>query len=61
MELWLKLSLAVVLGIIAIRLWPVAKGMFKHGPRGSTDDWRAALLPLAAVIAFVVLLLMLVR
>lgn len=61
MDLWMKVALAVVLGIMAIRLWPSARHMLKHGPEGSADDWRAALLPIAIVIGFVVLLILMVR
>jgi hypothetical protein len=61
MDLWLKITLAVVLGIMVIRLWPAAMHMLKHGPEGSADDWRAALLPIAAVVGFIVLLILMVR
>ena len=61
MDLWLKITLAVVLGIMVIRLWPAATHMLKHGPKGSSDDWRSALLPIAAVVGFIVLLILMVR
>jgi len=61
MEFWLKVVTAIVLGIIIIRLWPAASHMLKHGPKGSSSDWQAALLPIVAVIGFVVLLIMMVR
>ena len=50
MDLWLKITVAAVLGFMVIRLWPAARHMLKHGPEGSAADWRAALLPIAAVI-----------
>ena len=61
MSIWLKILMAVVLGYMALRLWPAANQMIKHGPKGSADDWRGALFPLALVVAFVVLLILLVR
>jgi len=61
MSIWLKILTAVVLGYMALRLWPAANHMLKHGPKGTSDDWRGALFPLALVIAFVVLLILLVR
>ena len=61
MELFLKITLAVVLGLIVIRLWPAANHMLKHGPKGSSQDWQAALVPIALVVGFVVLLIMMVR
>jgi hypothetical protein len=61
MDLWMKIALAAVLGIMAIRLWPAANHMLKHGPKGSADDWRGVLLPIAAAIGFVILLILMVR
>lgn len=61
MDMWLKITVAIVLGIMAWRLWPVARHMSKHGPRGSSEDWRAAILAIAAVVGFVVLLILVVR
>lgn len=61
MDMWIKIAMAVVLGIIVIRLWPVAGHMLKHGPKGTADDWRSALIPIALVIGFVGLLIMLLR
>lgn len=61
MELWLKILTAVFLAFMAFRLWPAASHMLKHGPRGSSADWRGVLLPLLAVIGFVVLLILMVR
>lgn len=61
MELWMKIALAAVLGFMAIRLWPAASHMLKHGPKGTADDWRAVLLPIAAAVGFVILLIFMVR
>jgi hypothetical protein len=59
--LWLKITVALVLGFMVIRLWPVAAHLNKHGPKGSAKDWQAALVPLALVAGFVLLLIFLVR
>jgi len=61
MELWMKVAWAAVLCVFIVRLWPVAKQWLEHGPKGSSDDWRGVLLPIAAVVGFVLLLIMLVR
>jgi hypothetical protein len=61
MEVWLKIAFAVVLGIIVIRLWPAVNHMLKHGPKGTSDDWRSAIIALALVVGFVVLLILMVR
>jgi len=61
MEMWLKIGFAVILGIIVIRLWPVVNQMLKHGPKGTADDWRTAIIALAMVVGFVALLILVVR
>jgi len=49
------------MGVMVILLWPRAMDLLRNGPRGSSDDWKAALLPLALVVGFVVLLILMVR
>ena len=61
METILGIVFAVVLGIMAIRLWPAAKAHFEHGPKGSASDWKAVAFPIALVVGFVVLLILMVR
>ncbi|MEE9491812.1 MAG: hypothetical protein V3W04_00340 [Gammaproteobacteria bacterium] len=61
LPLWMKISMALVLGFMVFRLWPAAMHQMKHGPKGSSQDWQAALLPLLMVIGFVVLLVLMVR
>lgn len=61
MEMWMKIAWAAVLGMLIVRMWPVAKQWLEHGPKGTTEDWRAVLLPIAGVVGFVLLLIMLVR
>ena len=61
MEFWLKIAVAVVLGIIVIRLWPAVNHMLKHGPTGTADDCRGAIIPLLLVVGFVALLILMVR
>ena len=61
MELFLKITLAVVMIMLLFRMWPAAKHWMENGPKGSSDDWRAALLAIGAVVGFVILLIMMVR
>lgn len=61
MEMWMKIGLAALLGVMVWRLWPAANHWLKHGPRGSSQDWQAALLPILVVVAFIVLLILMVR
>jgi hypothetical protein len=53
MELFLKITLAVVMIMLLFRMWPAAKHWMENGPKGSGDDWRAALLAIGAVVGFV--------
>lgn len=61
MEMWMKIGVAALLGVMVWRLWPAANHWLKHGPKGSSQDWRAAIVPLLLVVAFVGLLILMVR
>ena len=57
---WQEVLWALVLGAMLVVLFPRARQMLKESPEGSGSDWMAALIPLALVGAFIVLLVMLV-
>jgi len=57
---WMKIGWALLLGLMVAALVPRLREVMAHAPRGDRDDWRAALLPLALVAAFVALLVWLV-
>ena len=57
---WMKIASALMLLVMLIFLWPRARQMMKESPKGGSDDWKAAIIPLAAVIGFVILLVMMV-
>lgn len=61
MELFLKILLAAIFVLLIVRMWPVAKAWMENGPRAEKGDWNAVLLPLALVVVFVALLIMMVR
>jgi hypothetical protein len=61
MELFLKITLAVIFVMMIWRMWPVAREWMENGPRGSSSDWKSFILVIAAIAAFVVLLVMSVR
>ena len=61
MELFLKIVLAAVFVMLIWRMWPVAKDWLENGPRGSSSDWMSFVMVIAAVAAFVVFLVMMVR
>ncbi len=57
MDLWMKIGSAVLMGVMLVFLFPRAKQMLSEGPKGSSQEWMSALLPLAAVVGFVVFLM----
>lgn len=61
MDMWLQIIVAIVLGMLLFRMYPAAKHWMENGPRAEKGDWQAAILPLAAVVGFVILLIAMVR
>jgi uncharacterized membrane protein YphA (DoxX/SURF4 family) len=61
MELFLKITAAILFGMMLFFLWPVYKHWQENGPKAQKGDWAAAMLPLGAVVVFVVLLVLAVR
>ena len=57
---WTQILGAVLMAAMLVFIAPKAFRMMKESPEGSSSDWMAAMLPLAAVAAFVVLLIYLV-
>lgn len=61
MSTWMKIAWAIPIILMIVFAWPAARNWMKNGPRGSADDWRAALLPIVGVIIFVVVLMLIAR
>jgi hypothetical protein len=61
MELFLKLAAAAVMIMLLFYLWPAFKAWQENGPKAQKGDWQAVVLPLAAVVGLVVILVMMVR
>jgi len=61
MDTWMKIASAAFLGIMLWKVWPAAMHWMKHGPRGSKKDWQGAIMIFAALVGFVILLIMMVR
>ncbi len=57
---WLKIFSAILIVGWIIFMWPRAKYWLQNSPKAQKGDWQAAILPLAAVVGFVILLIMLV-
>ena len=59
--MWMKIGSALLIVAMLAVIWPRAKVMIRESPKGSAEDWKGALIPLALVALFVMLLVMAVR
>ncbi|MES9971075.1 MAG: hypothetical protein ABW092_13655 [Candidatus Thiodiazotropha sp.] len=57
---WTKIIWALLLGAMILFLWPRAKHMLKNSPKAEKGDWMSVAMPIAFVIGFVILLIMIV-
>lgn len=57
METWMKIASAIALGLMLVFLFPRAKQMMTESPAAQRGDWKAALLPIVAVVLFVIFLM----
>jgi hypothetical protein len=57
---WLKIASAVFLIAMFFFILPSAKRMVKNSPKGSASDWMGFIVPMAAVVLFIILLIALV-
>jgi cobalamin synthase len=57
---WLKIAAAIFLVAMFFMILPSAKRMVKETPKGSTSDWMGFIIPIVAIVLFVILLIALV-
>ena len=57
---WEKIGTAILLGAMLVFIFPRMRHALKHSPKGTTEDWKGFIFPLALVILFVILLIMMV-
>ena len=57
---WLKIGSALFLVAMIIYLFPRAKQVIENTPKGSMKDWMGYIVPMLAVILFIILLITLV-
>ena len=57
---WEKIATALFIGAMLIFIFPRMRHAMKHAPKGSSEDWRGFIFPIAMVVLFVVLLVMMV-
>jgi uncharacterized membrane protein YphA (DoxX/SURF4 family) len=58
---WMQILAAVVGVMMLFVLWPAYKWWSANSPKAEAGDWQAAMLPLAAVVGLVILLILSVR
>ena len=58
---WLKIGSALFLGAMLIFMFPRMRHAVKNSPKGTMQDWMGYIVPILAVIAFVIFLIMSVR
>ena len=57
---WMNIIWAGALIMMIVFLWPRAKAMMEQSAQETERDWKGAILPLAAVLGFVILLMAMV-
>ncbi|MGD9603069.1 MAG: hypothetical protein AB7O21_17325 [Gammaproteobacteria bacterium] len=57
MDTWMKVASAIALATMLVLLFPHARRMMTQSPAAERGDWRAALLPIAGVVLFVIFLM----
>ncbi len=58
---WLKIGTALFLVAMMALIFPRMRQAVKTAPKGTSKDWQAFLLPVVAVVLFVILLIAMVR
>lgn len=57
---WMQIVAALALIMFIVFLFPRARHMLENSPKGSSSDWMSFLIPVIAIILFVMLLIQLV-
>ena len=58
---WVSIGSAALMIAMLIFIFPRMRHAMKESPKGTSEDWKSFIVPLAAVIGFVVFLVMMVR
>jgi hypothetical protein len=57
---WIQIGSALMLGAMLFIIFPRAKSAINQSPKGTGSDWMGFIVPMAAVILFIFLLITLV-
>ena len=58
---WMKILAGIAMVLMLLYLWPAYKRHASNSPKAEKGDWQAAILPISAVVLFVLLLIMSVQ
>lgn len=58
---WMQITSVIFLGAMAVFLYPRVKHAVTNSPKAEKGDWMSFLIPIVAVIGFVILLIMMVQ
>ena len=61
MEMWEQILLGIGAFVILFFFWPGAKAALQKSKEAENPDWKGALLPIGAVVLFVILLIMMAK
>lgn len=61
MSTWEQVLLGIAAMVILFLFWPGAKKMLEKSQQAENPDWKGALIPIGAVILFVILLIVMVK
>ena len=56
----MKIFSALALVMFIVILFPRARDMLKNSPKGSSADWMSYVIPIIAIVLFIMLLIQLV-
>ena len=57
---WIKIGSALFMVAMIIYLFPRAKQAVQNSPKGSASDWMGYVIPMVAIVLFIIILIQLV-
>ena len=61
MAIWEQIILGMAAALIVFLFWPGARAAMERSRQAENPDWKGALIPIGAVLLFVILLIVIVR
>lgn len=61
MAIWEQIILGMAAALIVFLFWPGARAAMERSRQAENPDWKGALIPIGAVLLFVILLIVIAR